>query len=46
MGVMGFSDSEQQEIWNIVAAVLHLGNISFSESGNYAQVTDAGGNQF
>lgn len=42
MKVMGFSDSEQQEIWNIVAAILHLGNINFSESGNYAQVMDTG----
>lgn len=46
MKVMGFPDSEQQEIWNIVAAILHLGNINFAESGNYAQVSDSGGNQF
>ncbi|XP_034243725.1 unconventional myosin-Ie-like isoform X2 [Thrips palmi] len=42
MNVMGFSDSEQREIWNSVAAILHLGNINFTESGNYAQVSDKG----
>ncbi|KAJ1521026.1 hypothetical protein ONE63_002738 [Megalurothrips usitatus] len=40
MKVMGFSDAEQQEVWNIVAAILHLGNIHFNEKGNYASIVD------
>lgn len=44
MVVMGFSDAEQREIWSVVAAVLHLGNVTFSESGNYAQIEESSGN--
>ncbi|XP_052123606.1 unconventional myosin-Ie isoform X1 [Frankliniella occidentalis] len=38
---MGFSEVEQRDIWNIVAAILHLGNVNFRENGNYAQVADS-----
>eukprot|EP00054_Salpingoeca_dolichothecata_P025400 m.177618 g.177618 ORF g.177618 m.177618 type:complete len:1031 (-) comp25343_c1_seq7:140-3232(-) len=41
MDVMGISPEDQWEVLKIVAGVLHLGNIDFEESGNYAQVRDA-----
>ena len=40
MSVMGLSGDEQTTIMSIVAGVLHLGNIAFSEQGNYAVVAD------
>ena len=46
MKVMGFSDVEQREIWSIVSAVLHLGNVNFVERGNYAQVEDLSETKF
>ncbi|XP_065836979.1 unconventional myosin-Ie-like [Oscarella lobularis] len=36
MDVMGIGLEEQVEVMSIVAGILHLGNISFEESGNYA----------
>lgn len=44
MKVMGFAEAEQKNLWNIVAAILHLGNVTFSEKGNYAQIVDQAGN--
>lgn len=44
MQVMGISDIERQSILRTVAAVLHIGNISFAEKGNYAYVQDESGN--
>lgn len=32
MKILGFSDSEQWEIFRLVAAFLHLGNVDFEES--------------
>eukprot|EP00049_Salpingoeca_infusionum_P018370 m.356955 g.356955 ORF g.356955 m.356955 type:complete len:1042 (+) comp17672_c0_seq1:247-3372(+) len=40
MGVMNISDDYQWEVLKVVAAIMHLGNISFIESGNYAQIAD------
>ncbi|CAL8248868.1 unnamed protein product [Lota lota] len=38
MGVIGLTDMEQEAVLQLVAAVLHLGNISFREENNYAMV--------
>ncbi|XP_077187650.1 unconventional myosin-If isoform X2 [Paroedura picta] len=38
MGVIGIADQDQQLVLQIVAGILHLGNIGFHEEGNYAQV--------
>ncbi|KAG2470582.1 MYO1E protein, partial [Polypterus senegalus] len=38
MNVIGIFSEEQAMVLQIVAGVLHLGNISFKESGNYAAV--------
>lgn len=38
MQVIGIPAQTQTDILNIVAGILHLGNISFTESGNYAAV--------
>ncbi|XP_077175772.1 unconventional myosin-Ie-like isoform X3 [Paroedura picta] len=38
MDVVGLSGEEQALVLQIVAGVLHLGNITFRESGNYAVV--------
>uniref|UniRef100_A0A8C9THF7 Osteoclast-stimulating factor 1 n=1 Tax=Scleropages formosus TaxID=113540 RepID=A0A8C9THF7_SCLFO len=38
MSVVGLSDEEKTTVLQIVAGILHLGNISFREEGNYAVV--------
>ncbi|XP_053225878.1 unconventional myosin-Ie-like [Podarcis raffonei] len=38
MDVVGLSGEEQALVLQIVAGILHLGNITFRESGNYAMV--------
>lgn len=38
MEVIGISAEDRAMVLQIVAGVLHLGNISFKESGNYAAV--------
>lgn len=38
MDVIGISVEERAMVLQIVAGVLHLGNITFRESGNYAAV--------
>ncbi|MGH0180809.1 UNVERIFIED_CONTAM: hypothetical protein FKN15_004910 [Acipenser sinensis] len=38
MAVVGLSAEEQSTVLQIVAGILHLGNLSFQESGNYAVV--------
>lgn len=38
MDVVGLSREEQALVLQIVTGILHLGNISFRESGNYAVV--------
>lgn len=38
MQVIGIPGDIQIQVLNIVAGILHLGNISFIEAGNYAKV--------
>lgn len=38
MSVVGLSVDAQDTVLQIVAAILHLGNIAFREEGNYAVV--------
>lgn len=38
MDVMGISDEDQANVLAIVAGILHLGNITFREDGNYAAI--------
>ena len=40
MDVMGISEEDQTSCLQIVAGILHLGNIAFTEVGNYAQPED------
>ena len=42
MDVMDISPDTQADIMNIVAGILHLGNIAFTEEGNYAVPEDDG----
>jgi len=38
MDIIGFENSEQTEIFEIIAAILHLGQISFKQDGNHAKI--------
>ena len=38
MGVIGISAEDRGMVLQLVAGVLHLGNITFREAGNYAAV--------
>lgn len=38
MDVVGLTHEEQANVLQIVAGILHLGNIAFKEDGNYAVV--------
>lgn len=38
MKVIGISQADQAQVLQIVAGILHLGNICFIEAGNYGQV--------
>ena len=38
MGVIGIAAEERGMVLQLVAGVLHLGNITFREAGNYAAV--------
>lgn len=38
MQVIGIPGDIQTQVLQIIAGILHLGNISFIEAGNYAQV--------
>lgn len=38
MQVIGIPGDHQAQVLQIVAGILHLGNISFIEAGNYGQV--------
>lgn len=42
MDVMGMSPEDKEMVLSLVAGILHLGNISFVEDGNYAQIADQG----
>jgi myosin-1 len=46
MDVMDITPDTQTDILNIVAGILHIGNISFTEEGNYAVPEDDGFLQF
>lgn len=39
---LGFSNDETQTIWNIVAAILHLGNITFSLNEEQLSIENSG----
>uniref|UniRef100_A0A8D0F934 Myosin IF n=1 Tax=Strix occidentalis caurina TaxID=311401 RepID=A0A8D0F934_STROC len=41
MQVIGIRSEDQQLVLQIVAGILHLGNVSFREEGNYARVENA-----
>jgi len=43
MKVMGLTEQEQSNILQVVAGVLHLGNVMFREKGNYSEIEDQGG---
>lgn len=38
MNTVGFGEDDQEEIFQIIAAILHLGQIDFKHEGNYAKV--------
>ncbi|GIX88889.1 unconventional myosin-Ie [Caerostris extrusa] len=40
MTTMGMSEEDQMNVLQVVAGILHLGNITFVENGNYAIVED------
>ncbi|XP_017753376.1 PREDICTED: unconventional myosin-Ie-like [Eufriesea mexicana] len=40
LSIMGISDLEVNDIFRLVAGVLHIGNIQFVENGNYSQIAD------
>lgn len=40
LSVMGIKDAEVMDIFRLVTGILHLGNIQFSEDGNYSQIAD------
>ena len=42
MEVMGVTGELQANVFAIVAGIIHLGNISFVEQGNYAVPEDEG----
>ena len=42
MQVMGLDSDAINDIFTVVAGILHLGNISFVEHGNYAIPEDDG----
>jgi len=37
---MGIKDAEVMDIFRLVAGILHVGNIQFTENGNYSQIAD------
>jgi len=40
MDVMGMSAGDKEAVVGLVAGILHIGNITFVENGNYAAVAD------
>ncbi|KAL6257902.1 hypothetical protein P5V15_011501 [Pogonomyrmex californicus] len=40
LSVMGIKNAEVMDIFRLVAGILHVGNIQFSENGNYSQIAD------
>ncbi|XP_066593037.1 unconventional myosin-Ie-like [Prorops nasuta] len=41
LDVMGIEEKEVNDIFRLVAGVLHVGNIQFAEHGNYSQIEDS-----
>uniref|UniRef100_A0A3Q2Q2K2 Myosin Ic, paralog b n=1 Tax=Fundulus heteroclitus TaxID=8078 RepID=A0A3Q2Q2K2_FUNHE len=39
LAVIGFNDDEVEELLNIIASVLHLGNVQYKEEEGYAYIT-------
>ena len=42
MQVVGLDEVCREDILSVVAGILHLGNITFVEQGNYAAIADPG----
>ena len=42
MEVVGLDADCREDIMSVVAGILHLGNITFVEQGNYAAIADPG----
>lgn len=40
MDVIGISADTREDVLSLVAGILHLGNISFVEDGNYAGIAN------
>jgi len=40
MSVIGVNEYDQENILKLVAAILHLGNVTFTEERNFARVED------
>ena len=40
MSVMGISEDDQYNVMCIVAGILHMGNITFTEQNNYAAIAN------
>eukprot|EP01107_Rhizomastix_libera_P005952 TRINITY_DN20054_c0_g1_i1.p1 TRINITY_DN20054_c0_g1~~TRINITY_DN20054_c0_g1_i1.p1 ORF type:complete len:2118 (-),score=766.83 TRINITY_DN20054_c0_g1_i1:95-6448(-) len=40
LGIMGVDEDDQNNIWNVVAGLLHLGNIEFVEAKDGAELKD------
>ncbi|XP_065896691.1 unconventional myosin-Id-like [Dysidea avara] len=40
MKILGFEQAEQDTLWKLVAVVLHLGNLKFTDSGDHADIED------
>lgn len=32
MEILGFGEPEKQHVWNVLAAILHLGNVKFADN--------------
>jgi myosin-1 len=43
MNVMGLTDQQQSNILQVVAGILHLGNVMFIEKGNYSEIQNHDG---
>lgn len=41
MSIVGIPSGEQQEIWRLIAGILHLGNLTFKAKGNGTEVSES-----
>lgn len=39
MSRVGFNDADVDEVFHIIAGILHVGNIKFKQDGNYAKIS-------